>query len=175
MNRYATSTIRSIQHHPRRALRIGLLTGSALRMTTRAAYAKRHAGRLAEPLKRAATDPKVHAETRRATADASRAAHRVRRVGPTRALTDKRVARRLRHATHHASTAAHLAVHPPRRHRARTTTITLLGTGMLAGAAYGGWKTYSPRSESESGARAADQTPTEPTTGKNASTSEAPK
>jgi hypothetical protein len=165
MNRYATSTIRSVQHHPRRALRIGLLTGSALRMTTNAAYAKWHTGPLAEPLKRVATDPKVHAETRRATADASRAAHRLRRVGPTRALTDKRVARRLRHATRHASTAAHLVVHPPRRHRARTTTITLLGTGVLAGAAYGGWKTYSPRPEFGSGALAADEAPTEPSAG----------
>ena len=174
MNRYATSTIRSVEHHPRRALRIGRLIGSALRMTTQAAYAKWHAGQLAEPLKRAATDPKVLAETRRATADASRAAHRVRRIGPTRALTDKRVARRLRHATRHASTAAHLAVHTPRRRRARATTITLLGTGMLAGAAYGGWKTYSPRSESGSGAPAAYQTTTESSTGKNPSRSGTP-
>jgi hypothetical protein len=101
-------------------------------------------------------------ETRRAKADASRAAHRVRRVGLTGALTDKRVARELRHATRHASKAAHLAVRPRRHHRARTAGITLVGTGMLAGAAYGGWKTYSAQPESND--HTADHTPAEPTT-----------
>ena len=165
MTRYALRpTIRSARHHPRRALRIGLLTGSAIRMTSKVAHAKRHADRAAEPLKRAATDHKIHVETRRARADASRAARRVRRVGVTGALTDKRVARELRHATRHASKAAHLAVRPRRHHRARTAAITLVGTGMLAGAAYGGWKTYSPPPESGSNDHTQDHTSAESST-----------
>lgn len=149
MTRHAIRpTVRWARHHPRRALRIGLVTGSAIRMTSKVAYAKRHAGRVAELLKRAATDRRIHVETRRARADASRAARRVRRVGVTGALTDKRVARELRRASRHASKAAHLAVRPRRHHRTRTAANTLVGTGVLAGAAYGGWKTYSPAPES---------------------------
>ncbi len=165
MTRHAIRpTIRWARHHPRRALRIGLLTGSAIRWTTTVADARRHAGRVAEPLQRAATDRRIHVETRRAKADASRAAHRVRRVGLTGALTDKRVARELRHATRHASRAAHLAVRPRRHHRTRTAAITLVGSGVLAGAAYGGWKTYSAPPESVSHDYTADHMPAEPST-----------
>jgi hypothetical protein len=154
VNRHAIIvTLRPVHREPGRAARLDLLFGSARRMTTRAARAKRNAIQLTEPLKRAATDPKVHAETRRARADALRAARRARRVGATNALSDKHVSRGLRHATRHASRAAHLAVHPRRRHAVRTTTATLLGTGMLAAAAYGGWKTHSPRSASTTGRR----------------------
>lgn len=165
MTRHAIRPIiRSARHHPRRALRIGLLTGSAVRMTTKIGYAKHHADRVAEPLKRAATDRRIHVETRRARADASRAARRVRRVGVTGALTDKRVARELRHATRHASKAAHLAVRPRRHHQTRTAAITLVGTGILAGVAYGGWKTYSPPPESGSNNHTADHTTAESST-----------
>ncbi len=89
--------------------------------------------------RRAAVDPKVHTETRRARRDALHAAKRIRRVGVTRAVTDKHVARDLRRASHHASRAAHFAVRP-----ARTKTVTLLGAGVFAAVAYGGWKSYSP-------------------------------
>lgn len=153
MTRHAIlPTIRWARHHPRRALRIRLLTGSANGMTTKIAHATGNAGRVAGPLKRAATDPQIHAETHRARADASRAAHRVHRIGVTVALTDRRVARHLRDAIRHVSKAAHLTIHPHRRRRTRTAAITLVGTGILAGAAYAGWKTYSPRPETGSNA-----------------------
>ena len=98
--------------------------------------ARRRAQHLAEPARRAVSDHKVHAETRRARADALHAAHRVRRIGVASALTDKRVARKLRHATHHASRAASLSISSPRRHRVRNTSIVVVAAGTLAGAAY---------------------------------------
>ena len=82
------------------------------------------------------SDHKVHAETRRARADALHAARRVQRIGVASALTDKRVARKLRHATHHASRAASLSISSPRRHRVRNTSIAVVAAGTLAGAAY---------------------------------------
>jgi len=82
------------------------------------------------------SDHKVHAETRRARADALHAAHRVQRIGVASALTDKRVARKLRHATHHASRAASLSISSPSRHRVRNTSIAVVAAGTLAGAAY---------------------------------------
>jgi hypothetical protein len=114
---------------------MGLITVSALR-SINAADARRRAQHLAEPARRAVSDHKVHAETRRARADALHAAHRVQRIGVASALTDKRVARKLRHATHHASRAASLSISSPRRHRIRNTTVAVVAAGALAGAAY---------------------------------------
>jgi hypothetical protein len=92
-------------------------------------------------------EPKVRVESRRAAKDASRAAERVKRVGVAKALSDKRVARDLRRATEHASKAASLAV-AQRRRRVGTTAVLVVGTGALAGAAYGGWRKYSGSPES---------------------------
>jgi hypothetical protein len=114
---------------------MGLITVSALR-SINAADARRRAQQLAEPARRAASDHKVRAETRRARADALHAAHRVQRIGLASSLTDKRVARKLRHATHHASRAASLSISSPRRHRVRNTSIVVVAAGTLAGAAY---------------------------------------
>ena len=104
-------------------------------MSTRK-HSRRRAQHLAEPARRAVSDHKVHAETRRARADALHAARRVQRIGLASALTDKRVARKLRHATHHASRAASLSISSPRRHRVRNTSIAVVAAGTLAGAAY---------------------------------------
>ncbi len=130
-----TQGARLVRRHPRRAVSIGLLTVSALR-SINAADARRRAQHLAKPARRAVSDHKVHAETRRARADALHAAHRVQRIGVASALTDKRVARKLRHATHHASRAASLSISSPRRHRIRNTTVAVVAAGALAGAAY---------------------------------------
>jgi hypothetical protein len=136
-----TYGVRYARRHPRRALRIGVLGSSLLARRVRIAETKRQALRVAEPARRAATDIRVHSETRRARGNALRAAHRVQRIGVTRALTDKQVARNLRRATHHASRAANLAVNPS-RHRVRKTSIVVLGTGAIAGAAYAGRRKY---------------------------------
>ena len=130
-----TQGARLVRRHPRRAVSMGLITVSALR-SINAADARRRAQHLAQPARRAVSDRKVHAETRRARADALHAAHRVQRIGVASALTDKRVARKLRHATHHASRAASLSISSPRRHRVRNTTIAVVAAGTLAGAAY---------------------------------------
>jgi hypothetical protein len=100
-------------------------------------------------------DRKVGVESRRAAKDASRAARRAKRVGVAKALTDKRVARDLRRATQHASKAASLAV-AQRRRRVRTTAVLVVGTGALAGAAYGGWRKYSGSPESWDAGEASD-------------------
>ncbi len=68
------------------------------------------------------------------------------------------------HGVNLPSKAARLAVNPRRHHRTTTAAITLVGTGMLAGAAYGGWKTYSPPPELGSNGHTADHTPAEPST-----------
>lgn len=101
----------------------------------------RFAGSLRGTARRVASDRNVHAEMQRAIADASRAARRARRIGPTRTLRDKRLARQLRRATRHASRAASLARYP-RRTRARRAALMLVGSGAVAGAAYGGWRKY---------------------------------
>jgi hypothetical protein len=108
-----TQGARLVRRHPHRAVGMGLITA-----------------------RRAASDHKVRAETRRARADALHAARRVQRIGMASALTDKRVARKLRHATHHASRAASLSISSPRRHRVRNTSIVVVAAGTLAGAAY---------------------------------------
>ena len=90
---------------------------------------RRRAQQRADPARRAVSDHKVHAETRRARADALHAARRVQRIGVASALTDKRVARKLRHATHHASRAASLSISSPRRHRVRNTSIAVVAAG----------------------------------------------
>ncbi len=142
MNRRLTTySVRYARRHPRRALRIGVLGSTLLARRIRVAEARQQALKVAEPARRAATDLRVHSETRRARGNAVRAAHRVQRIGVTRALTDKQVARNLRRATHHASRAANLAVNPS-RHRIRKTSIVVLGTGALAGAAYAGRRRY---------------------------------
>ena len=130
-----TQGARLLRRHPRRAVGMGPITVSALR-SINAAGARRRAQQLAEPARRAVSDHKVHAETRRARADALHAARRVQRIGVASALTDKRVARKLRHATHHASRAASLSISSPRRHRVRNTSIVVVAAGTLAGAAY---------------------------------------
>jgi hypothetical protein len=130
-----TQGARLVRRHPRRAVGMGLITVSALR-SINAADARRRAQHLAQPARRAVSDHKVHAETRRARTDALHAAHRVQRIGVASALTDKRVARKLRNATHHASRAASLSISSPRRHRVRNTTIVVVAAGTLAGAAY---------------------------------------
>ncbi|HEX5195787.1 MAG TPA: hypothetical protein VFW26_01105 [Gaiellales bacterium] len=130
-----TQGARLVRRHPRRAVSMGLITVSALR-SINAADARRRARHLAKPAKRAASDRKVHAETRQAKDDALHAVRRVQRIGVASALTDKRVARKLRHATHHASRAASLSISSPRRHPFRNTTIAVVAAGTLAGAAY---------------------------------------
>ena len=138
MNRQLTTYGRRFaRRHPIRALRLGTLVKEGRRRTLLVVV----------PVRRAMNDPKVHAEARRATVDARRAALRVQRVGMAKALTDRRVARKLRRASGHVSRAASLAVRPP-RHRARNATIAVVGAGVLAGVAYGGRGKYS-RSESE--------------------------
>src|SRR5207302_592985 len=87
-----TQGARFVRRHPRRALSMGLITVSALR-SINAADARRRAQHLAKPATRAVSDHTVHAETRRAKADAMHAAQRVQRIGVANALTDKRVAR----------------------------------------------------------------------------------
>ncbi len=139
--RLTTYGLRYARRHPRRALRIGVLGSSLVARRIKVAEIRRQALRLAEPARRAATDIRVHSETRRARGNAVRAAHRVQDIGVTRALTDKQVARNLRRATQHASRAANLAVNPS-RHRVRKTSIVVLGTGALAGAAYAGRRKY---------------------------------
>jgi hypothetical protein len=139
--RLTTYGVRYARRHPRRAFRIGVLGSSLLARRIKIAETRRQALKVAEPARRAATDLRVHSETRRARGNAVRAAHRVQRIGVTRALTDKQVARNLRRATHHASRAANLAVNPS-RHRVRKTSIVVLGTGALAGAAYAGRRKY---------------------------------
>ena len=133
--RASTSDDRATEARQLRAIRLG---GSLRGPTAKLAGVS---GQAVGAARRVATDQNVRAEMQRAIADASHAARRAQRVGPTRALSDKRLARELRRATRHASKAATLAVHP-RRNRTRRAAFVLVGSGAVVGAAYGGWRRY---------------------------------
>ncbi len=84
---------------------------------------RRRLQQLAETADRAATNPRVRREVRRATAHASRATRRARRIGPTQAIGDRCVAREVHRARGHLTRAATLAMHPRRTHRIRNVAI----------------------------------------------------
>jgi hypothetical protein len=84
---------------------------------------------VAQPVKRAATDRRVHRESRRAGADAAAAFRRVGEVGIVEAMNDRRVARKLTRATHHASKAVVYSVTPAPQHRKRNAALVALGVG----------------------------------------------
>lgn len=141
-------------NHPRRALRMSLI--AAPRATKmRGATRGRRMVTLIDPIKRAATEPKVRKEVRKAAADVSSAFARAQRVGVTDAVGDRRVASKLRLAALHTSRAARHSIDHP-HHRARNATIVILGTGALTGAAYGGWKMTSRTEEPSCGQLAGD-------------------
>jgi hypothetical protein len=121
--------MRSAVRHPRRAIRIGLFTSAVLRSTRKARGRGRYLVVMTEPVKRAATDRRVHRESRRAGADAASAFRRVGQVGVVEAMSDRRVARKLGRATHHASRAVVYSVSPPPQHRKRNAALVALGVG----------------------------------------------
>lgn len=121
--------VRSAVRHPRRAVKIGLLTTTVLRYRQKARSRGRYLVVVAEPVRRAATDRRVHRESRRAGADAASAFRRVGEVGLVEAMNDRRVARKLSRATHHASKAVVFSVAPPPQHRKRNAALVALGVG----------------------------------------------
>lgn len=126
ITRYAT---RMAVRHPRRAVRLGLFTTAVVRSTRKARGRGRYLVVVAQPVKRAATDRRVHRESRRAGADAAAAFRRVGEVGVVEAMNDRRVARKLSRATHHASKAVVFSVTPPAQHRKRNAALVALGVG----------------------------------------------
>ncbi len=126
LTRYAT---RMAVRHPRRAVRLGLFTTAVVRSTRKARGRGRYLVVVAQPVKRAATDRRVHRESRRAGADAAAAFRRVGEVGVVEAMNDRRVARKLSRATHHASKAVVFSVTPPAQHRKRNAALVALGVG----------------------------------------------
>jgi hypothetical protein len=135
MNAHVTAA-RFALRHPGDALRLGIVANSDAPRHLRIAAAQHEARRLAAPARRAATDPRVRAEARRATRSVSRATRRAHRIGVANALTDRCVAHNLRRASRHAVRAADLAINPPRR-RLRTTALVMLGAGTMIAAAFG--------------------------------------
>ena len=89
--------------------------------------------RASAPVRRAASDPRVHRESQLAAFHAALALHRIDRIGVADAMVDARVLRRLRRAQRHASRAVTLTIAPPPRHRLRNTALLIVGVG--AGAA----------------------------------------
>ena len=126
LTRYAT---RMAVRHPRRAVKLGLLTTAVLRSTRKDRGRGRYLIVVAEPMKRAATDRRVHRESRRAGSDAAAAFRRVGEVGVVEAMNDRRVARKLSRATRHASKAVVFSVAPPAQHRKRNAALVALGVG----------------------------------------------
>jgi hypothetical protein len=84
------------------------------------------------PVRRAASDPRVHRESQLAALHAALALHRIDRIGVADAMVDARVLRRLRRAQRHASRAVALAVAPPPRHRLRNVMLLIGGVGVGA-------------------------------------------
>ena len=122
--------------HPGDALRLGVIANSKAPRRLRIAAARHEARRLTAPARRAATDPRVRTEARRASRSVSRASRRAQRIGLTNAATDRRVAHHLRRASRHAVRAANLAINPPPRRR-RAATLVTLGAGTVIAAALG--------------------------------------
>jgi hypothetical protein len=149
MNReLATHGIWMASRHPKRAMRMGMLAGRHPVRTVKIIELTRQANRVKEPVKRAATDRRVRKEARRASENATLAARRVQQIGFANALNDRKVARYSKRATDHATKAANLATNPP-KNRMRKVTVVVLGTGALAGAAYGGWRRTTASREAE--------------------------
>jgi hypothetical protein len=88
--------------------------------------------RASAPVRRAASDPRVHRESQLAAFHAALALRRIDRIGYTDAMVDARVLRRLRRAQQHASRAVALTLAPPPRHRFRNTVLLLGGIGVGA-------------------------------------------
>jgi hypothetical protein len=128
--------------HPRRSARLTLLAGRNLKTVMTVVAVSRQASRVAQPVRRAARDPEVHAEAMRAAKEVSAAAQRAQKVGVANSLNDKRVARSLRRAQRHATRATNRARREPPRRRRRVTVI-LVGAGVVGGLGYTGWRTLS--------------------------------
>jgi hypothetical protein len=88
--------------------------------------------RASAPVRRAASDPRVHRESQLAAFHAALALRRIDRIGYADAMVDARVLRRLRRAQQHASRAVALTLTPPPRHRLRNTVLLLGGIGVGA-------------------------------------------
>ena len=147
---YVHRAIRSASRHRRRTAQIGLLTTTVL---SRGAHARGHYRGLADPVRRAATDRRVHRQSRRAAADVAGAVRRAGRVGIADAMTDRRVATGLRKAGRHASRALALTISPPPSHKKRNTAIVALGIGGATAGAIVAKRRFQP----------AGQTPPTPT------------
>jgi hypothetical protein len=98
------------------------------------------------PVQRAVSDPRVHAQARRAAWDAALAMRRAQSVGVARALDDRRVAIHLGSARRHLSKAADIASERGRRRQVRRVTLIALGAGVTTGTAWTGWRVYSTSS-----------------------------
>ena len=118
--------VRSASRHPRRTVDLGLLASA---VTSSAAHTRDGYRAMAQPVKRAATDRRVHCQSKRAAADLARAIRQARRIGVADATTDRRVARGFRRAARHASRALVLTVAPPPSHKKRNAAVAALGVG----------------------------------------------
>ena len=128
ITRYAT---RMAVRHPRRAIKLGLFTTAVLR-SSRKARDGRYLVVVTEPVKRAATDRRVHRESRRAGRDAVSAFRRASELGIVDAMGDRRVARKLNKASQHATRAVVYSVTPQTQHRKRNAALVALGVGGVA-------------------------------------------
>jgi len=154
----ATHGIWLAARHPRRAMKLGMVAGRNPRRTMRVIDYGRRAADMKEPVQRAATDPRVRKEARKASENATRAARRAQQIGLAQALNDRKVARYSRKASEHATKAANLATNPP-KNRLRKVTVIVLGTGAVAGAAYAGWRRTGGSNGNGSGNGAVPETP----------------
>src|SRR6185312_14696744 len=118
----ATHGIWLAARHPRRAMKLGMVAGRNPRRTMRVIELSRRAADMKEPVQRAATDPRVRKEARKASQNATRAARRAQQIGFAQALNDRRVARYSRKASEHAAKATNLATNPP-QNRLRKVTV----------------------------------------------------
>jgi hypothetical protein len=125
-----STPLRYAAHHPRRTIRIGIMTHAILGMN-KARGATQHAGAAVEPVRRAALDRRVHRESQRAARHATRGLRRAQQIGTASALQDRRVRRQLQLAQKHATRAARFTVAPP-RHRARRVVVIVGGLGIGA-------------------------------------------
>jgi hypothetical protein len=134
---------KELQRHPYKTLRVSLFALRHRKGLLAVKHVTEHASRIGATTRRVARDRRVRRETRLALSAVALANKRARKIGLAHTLGDRQVATHLRHAGDHASKAMTFAERARHGRRiGRTTTIIVVGTGALGGAAYAGWKVY---------------------------------
>jgi hypothetical protein len=129
MPKVQTVILRYAGRHPRRTIRIGVMTSPIAKRIAKA-KARHYARAAMMPAKRAARDHRVHRESQLALKHVVQGLTRAEHVGAGKAFDDRRVKRELQRAAQHATRAARFTITPPPRLSARRKALIATGVGV---------------------------------------------